>query len=137
MDTVLAIVGWLTTNWQLVVALAFGLLVLIGALGDWLKINQDLRNLFLVAEKALAKHLIKNGPDAMKAVVVSLYLLMPLRIQLLLRLIAKAAGTTDLTLLERFAQWVYDGIKATYERELNAMALRDSEQWCTFVKRKL
>lgn len=137
MDTVLAIVGWLTANWQLVVALVFGFLVLISALGDWLKINQDLRNLFLVAEKALAKHLIKNGPDAMKSVVVSLYAMLPLRIRVVFKLIAKAAGTTDLMLLERFAQWVYDRIKTTYERELDAMALRDGGQWCTFVKRKL
>lgn len=137
MDTVLAIANWLVANWQLVVAVVFGLLVLIGALGDWLKINQDLRDLFLMAEKALAEHLIKNGPDAMASVVVSLYAMLPLRIQLLLRLIAKAMGTTDLTLLERFAQWIYDRIKASYEHRLGVMALSESKQWCTFVKRKL
>jgi len=137
MDTVLAIANWLTTNWQLVVVLVFGLLVLIGALGDWLKINQDLRDLFLMAEKALAEHLIKNGPDAMKSVVVSLYAMLPLRIQLVFKLIAKATDTTDMEILARFAQWVYDRIRASYEHRLSVMALSESKQWCTFVKRKL
>lgn len=136
MDTVLAIVSWLTTNWQLVVAMVFGLLVLISA-SDWLKINQELRDLFLLAEKALAEHLIKNGPDAMKSVVECLYTMLPLRMQAVLKLIAAAAHTTDTEILERFAQWVYDRIKATYKRELSVRALSESRPWCTFVKRKL
>lgn len=137
MDTVLAIVSWLTTNWQLVVSVVFGLLVLIGALSDWLKINQELRDLFLMAEKALAEHLIKNGPEAMKSVVLSLYRMLPLRIRAVLKLIALAAHTTDVEILARFAQWVYDRIKATYGRSLSVMALSERKQWCTFVKRKL
>jgi len=136
MDTVLAIVSWLTANWQLVIAMVFGLLVLIGAC-DWLKINQELRDLFLMAEKALAGHIIKSGPEAMKSVVVSLCEILPTRLRAILKLIAAASGTTDLALLERFAQWIYDRIKAAYEQQLSMMALSESKQWCTFVKRKL
>jgi hypothetical protein len=136
MDTVVAIISWLATNWQLVLVVVFGLLVLVGT-QDWLKINQELRDLFLLAEKALAGHIIKSGPEAMKAVVLSLYGILPLRVRAVLKLIAVAAHTTDLVLLERFAQWVYDRIKAAYNRQLSVLALSESRQWCTFVKRKL
>ena len=136
MDTVLLVVNWIVANWQLIVAVIFGLLVLIGAC-DWLKINQELREMFLLAEKAIAEHLIKNGPEAMKSVVVSLYEILPTRLRAILKLIAAASGTTDLELLERFAQWIYDRIKATYAQQLTMRALSESKQWCTFVKRKL
>ena len=136
MDTVLLVVNWIVANWQLIVAGVFGLLVLIGA-SDWLKINQELRDLFLLAEKALAEHIIKNGPEAMKSVVLALYAMLPLRARAVLKLIAVTAGTTDVEILARFAQWVYDRIKASYARQLSMRALSASRQWCTFVKRKL
>lgn len=131
------IVNWIVANWGLVTLLVFGLVVLILALSDWLKLNSQLKDLFLMAEKALADHVIKNGPDAMQAVVFSLYQLVPLRVRLVVKTIAMAGGTTDLAVLQWVAQRLYDTIKANYERSLNVFALSESRQWCTFVKRRL
>lgn len=131
------IVNWIVANWGLVTLLVFGLVVLILALSDWLKLNSQLKDLFLMAEKALADHVIKSGPDAMKAVVFSLYHLVPLRVQLVIKTIALAGGTTDLAVLQWVAQRLYDTIKANYERNLSMMALSESRQWCIFVKRPL
>ena len=128
------IVNWIIANWGLVTLLVFGLVALIVSLSDWLKLNSQLRDLFLMAEKALADHLIKSGPDAMRAVVFSLYAFLPLRITIVLGLIAHAVGLTDLEALEWIAQKVYDVIKAKYTRQLSMDALSGSREWCTFVK---
>jgi len=112
----LAIVNWIATNWVLVVALVFGLVVLITTLLDYLKINNDLRELFLMAEKYLAAQVIANGPEAMELVVLSLYAMLPGRVQAVLKLIAGASGTTEKAILQKFAQWVYDRVHEKYAR---------------------
>ena len=131
------IVNWIIANWGLMTLLVFGLVALVLALSDWLKLNSQLRDLFLMAEKALADHVIKSGPDAMKAVVSSLYQLVPLRVRLVLKAIAIMAGTTDLAVLQWAAQRLYDAIKDRYARQLSLMALSETREWCTFVKRRL
>ena len=128
------IVNWIIANWGLVTLLVFGLVALIVFLSDWLKLNSQLRDLFLMAEKALADHVIKSGPDAMKAVVSSLYQLVPLRVRLVLKAVAIMAGTTDLAVLQWAAQRLYDAIKDRYARQLSLMALSETREWCTFVK---
>ena len=131
------IVNWIVANWGLVTLLVFGLVALVVSLSDWLKLNSQLKDLFLMAEKGLADHVIKSGPDAMKAVVFSLYQLVPLRVRLVLKAVALTAGTTDLEVLHWIAQRVYDAIKDKYARRLSLMALSESREWCTFVKRPL
>ena len=131
------IINWIVANWGLVTLLIFGLVALVVALSDWLKLNSQLRDLFLIAEKALADHVIKSGPDAMKAVVSSLYQLVPLRVRLMLKAVAIMAGTTDLAVLQWAAQRLYDAIKDRYARQLSLMALSETREWCTFVKRRL
>ena len=131
------IINWIVANWGLVTLLVFGLVALVVTLGDWLKLNGQLRDLFLMAEKALADHLIKNGPDAMQVVVFASYQMLPLRVQLAVKAVAMAVGTTDLQVLEWIAQRLYDAIRVRYERQETMLALREDRPWCTFVKRRL
>ena len=131
------IANWIGANWGLITLLAFGLTVLILALSDWLNLNSQLKDLFLLAEKALADHLIKNGPEAMKTVIFALYAMLPLRVTIVLKLIARAANKSDVEILQWIAQRLYDTIKDTWVRDKTMRALSEGRPWCTFVKRKL
>lgn len=131
------IANWIGANWGLIILVLFGLVTLILALSDWLNLNSQLKDLFLLAEKALAEHIIKNGPDAMEAVIYALYAMLPLRVTFLLKLVARAVNKSDVEILQWIAQRLYDTIKDTYIRQRSMAALGEGRPWCTFVKRKL
>lgn len=104
---------------------------------DWQGVQNLIRELFLIAEKALRAALIESGPGAMEAVVVSLYPLLPGRAKIAIKFLARQKGLTVDEFLRQWVQRIYDSIVDEYDARLGISTLDAAEHWCTFVKRKL
>lgn len=108
---------WLIANWVLISLIVFGLVTL-AVVRDWRNAKDAARDLFLLAEKALAAYVIKTGPEAMQSVVKSLYEMLPERVRKILSIAAALGGTTPEQLLRTLVQKWYDEIGAKYGKDV-------------------
>lgn len=108
------IIEWIMQNWVVILVFILGLISWLGS-RDWKNVREAAGDLFLLAEKALADHIIKSGPEAMVEVVTSLYKVLPACIRTVLGVAAILMGTTPEALLKRLAQRWYDAIKDKYK----------------------
>ena len=135
MDILQVGLSWLSANYVVILVVCLGT-VLLAVVRDWKNANEAVRDLFLLAEKALSGLVISSGPEAMEAVLESLYALLPGRLKAVLKLTATLMGKTEDELLAQWAQLVYDSIKKKYTEKLSLIN-NGQDRWCTFVKRKL
>jgi len=109
-----AILEWIMANQLVILVFVLGLISWLGS-RDWKNMREACKELFLLAEKELAEHIIGSGPEAMEQVVVSLYKMLPDRVKAVLGAVAGLMGKTPEQLLKELAQRWYNAIKDKYK----------------------